>query len=113
VRAAPEAIILITNAMRFSHTVRRCSGVIPSFGGTKFNAGGGGSISANGGKGTLAGPEGIKAVSDEALGVTPEDVAVLLAELGGMLFASCSDLSREPVLSAKGSGRRLGRCSGS
>jgi hypothetical protein len=103
--------------MRFSHTVRRCSGVISSFGGAEFSAGGGGRISANGGKGTLAGPGGIEAVSDEALGmmdiVTPEDIAVLLAELREVVFASCSDLSREPVFNAKGSGWLLVRCSSS
>ena len=106
---------LKTYSMRFDHTSRLRSGVISSFGGAKFSEGGGGRISGKDREGTLADPEGIGAASDAALSavdvVAPEDVAtaVLLAELIGMDFASCSaGLSREPICNAIGSGWLLG-----
>jgi hypothetical protein len=103
--------------MRFSHTARRCSGVISSFGGFR---GGGGRISANDRGGAFTGgaltvPEGfeIEAVSDEAPGgVLREEVVERLAELEGTAFGACSEgLSREPVCCAMGSGWLLETCS--
>ena len=102
----PDVIMIQTHAMRFSHTARRCSGVISSFGGPAGFRGGGGRISANDRGGALTEPEGIEteAVSDEARGVMnvvpPEEVAERLTA-----FGTCSEgLSREPVCCAMGSG---------
>lgn len=60
-------VITRTYATRFSHTARRCSGVISSLTGARSIEGGAGRISKNDRGGTLAEPEG--AVEVEAMGV--------------------------------------------
>lgn len=62
--------------MRFSHTPRRCSGVISSFGGRGFIEGGGGRTSENGLEDGLPEPEGVEEeVSADGLGAADADAA--------------------------------------
>ena len=68
-----------THAIRFSHTTRRCSGVISSFGGAVSIEGGGGRTSGKVFGGALPEPEGVVVeVSAGGLGVVdvvaPDDM---------------------------------------
>jgi hypothetical protein len=69
--------------MRFSHTARRFSGVIPSFGGAVFIEGGGGRISEKGLEVGLPEPEGdVIEVSAEDLDEIDGGAAVLVDDVG-------------------------------
>lgn len=89
-----------TYVTRFSHTARRCSGVIPSFGGAVFIEGGGGRTSEKGFGGALPEPEGVfEEVPAEGLDVVdvvaPDDMGtdttVPLRGLAGISIFSFSD----------------------